>query len=63
MKLDIFEQIVFLPGRITYTDFSSDLIQYLLGGHIIDEKDLLQVEYPASILIDVGWLQVYLLFL
>lgn len=47
--------IDFSPGKITYNDFDINLIHALTKEHIADEKDLLQVQYPNNILIDVEW--------
>ena len=49
------KNIDFDPGKVTYNDFDIDLIYALTQEHLVDEKDLLQVEYPNNVLIDVGW--------
>ncbi|MFC1894876.1 hypothetical protein ACFLYH_02910 [Candidatus Dependentiae bacterium] len=49
------ENINFEPGKITYNDFSPEIVSFLIEEDVISEKDLLQVVYPKNFLLDVGW--------
>lgn len=48
------KHVDFLPGIVTYDDFDMGTIS-LLKKMPISEKDLMLVEYPNQIMIDVDW--------